>query len=91
MPASTPEQAQQDWEDNTTQEAWEQGVENPRQSVAEGLAEFWGGNEGDYSDVQGKWDDRVQQAMDDDRYEQNTRGKGDTWRERAREGAQNNR
>jgi phospholipase/lecithinase/hemolysin len=66
---------------------WQANGQNPRQSVAEGLADFWGGSANDYSDLEGRWEDRVQNAIDDGRYEQNTSGKGEVWRERAREGA----
>ena len=89
MASKTPEQARRDWEQNSTSEAWERGLDNPRRSVAEGLADFWGGSAGQYSGLQNKYEDNVQQAISDNRYERGVEGKGSVWEERAREGARN--
>lgn len=89
MASKTPEQAQRDWEENSTSEAWQNGLDNPRRTPAEGLADFWGGSPSDYTGLQNKYEDKVQEAISDNRYERGVSGKGDVWRERAREGAQN--
>lgn len=86
MPADTPQEAANDWEDNTTAERWQDGVDNPRRSVSEGLADFWGGSASDYNTVQSRWDSGVDGKAQT--YENQTSGKGDLWMERAREGVQ---
>jgi len=89
MASKTPQEAQEDWENNSTSEAWEAGLDNPRRTPAEGLADFWGGSPSDYNGLQNKYEDRVQQARERNAYEEGVSGQGDVWRERAREGAQN--
>lgn len=91
MPASNPDDAQDKWERKTEGAAdkWEANVQNPSRSVAEGLAEFWGGNEGDFSDLERTWDEEVQDAIDNNRFEENVRDKGDKWRRAAERGARN--
>lgn len=84
MPAATPEEAAEDYEEGTTAEAWQEGIDNPRRSVSEGLADFWGGSEADYSGVQSNWNSGVDGKAST--YEANTDGKGDVWMRRAREG-----
>lgn len=87
MASKTPQEAAQDWEENATQEAWEDGLNNAKQSVSEGLADFWGGSAQDYTGVQGKWNTEVQKAIDRNSYSEGVSGKADTWRQRAEEGA----
>ena len=86
MPASTPEEAANEYEDKTTADRWEEGIENPKRSVSEGLADFWGGSPNDYSGVQSEWNSGIQGKGST--YESNTDGKGDVWKEQARQGVQ---
>lgn len=81
MPAENPQEAADDYEDKTTAERWQQGIDNPRRSVSEGLADFWGGSANQYSDAQGRWDDGIEGKAST--YEANTDGKGEVWQERA--------
>lgn len=90
MPASTPQEAQEKWERKVqaSEDKWEDNVQNPSRTVAEGLADFWGGTSNDYSDVQSSYDDEVQDAIDTGRWADNVQGKGDKWRRAAERGVQ---
>lgn len=77
--------------DFACRDKWEANVRNPSRSVSEGLADFWGGNPGDYSDTENTWEDEVEEAIDNNRYAENVRGKGDKWRRAAERGVQNSR
>lgn len=81
MPAENPQEAAEDYDNNTTAERWQNGIDNPRRSISEGLADFWGGSPGDYSDAESRWSSGVEGKAN--RYQAQTDGKGDVWAERA--------
>jgi len=91
MAASTPQEAQEKWERKTQAAAdkWEANVQNPSQSVSEGLADFWGGDASQYSDVENSWSTEIQSAIQAGSYASNVQGKGDKWRRAAQRGVQN--
>jgi hypothetical protein len=89
MPASNPQAAQEKWERKTDGDKWRKGIQSPSRSVSAGLAEFWGGSEDQYSQLQQTYNEEIAAAIDDNSYESGVEGKGDLWRRKAKAGAQN--
>lgn len=94
MPASNPDDAQEKWERKTrnAEDKWEANVQDPSRSVAEGLADFWTGDENnanEFRDTENTWETEVEAAIDNNSYADGVEGKGDKWRRAAERGARN--